>query len=89
MARAKLSKIDSLINRWFSKKLIVFTIATIFLINGILQSEQWLYITLLYIGGQQVSDILMGLKHGPLFSSGSSMLNKNELENSIEVNNVN
>ncbi len=68
MANKRISKIDSLINRWFSKKLIVFLISTILLLYHIITADQWFYIAMLYIGAQHFHDVLINFKHDPLSS---------------------
>ncbi len=43
-------QLDKLINKWISRKLLVFIIACFYLGFKLITNEQWLYIALLYVG---------------------------------------
>jgi len=51
-------QLDKLVSKWISRKLLVFIIATFFLGFGLINSSQWLYISLLYIGAETYLDKL-------------------------------
>ena len=54
--------IDKLLGIVISKKLTVFFIATIFIILGKLDSEQWVNISMVYIGSQAAVDLMIQLR---------------------------
>ena len=54
--------IDKLLGIVISKKLTVFFIATIFIILGKLDSEQWVNVAMVYIGSQAAVDLMMQLR---------------------------
>ena len=54
--------IDRLLSIVISKKLTVFFIATIFIILGKLDSEQWVNVAMVYIGSQAAVDLMMQLR---------------------------
>ena len=56
------SKIDQFLNRWLSRKLMVFLIATGLAIFGSLTSNDWVTISVVYIGTQGALDIATKLK---------------------------
>lgn len=56
------SKIDQFLNRWLSRKLMVFLIATGLAIFGSLTSSDWVTISVCYIGTQGALDIATKLK---------------------------
>lgn len=56
------SKIDQFLNRWLSRKLMVFLIATGLAIFGSLTSSDWVTISVVYIGTQGALDIATKLK---------------------------
>tara|TARA_R100001463_G_scaffold48035_1_gene97074 strand:+ start:186 stop:365 length:180 start_codon:yes stop_codon:yes gene_type:complete len=49
--------VDKKINKWFSRKLIVWATTTALLLCDKVDSEQWVAIALAYIGSQGVADI--------------------------------
>jgi hypothetical protein len=48
--------LDTLINKWISRKLFVFLIATILLWIADLESSDWTMIAVVYLGSQTVLD---------------------------------
>tara|TARA_Y100000385_G_scaffold258378_1_gene286335 strand:- start:601 stop:783 length:183 start_codon:yes stop_codon:yes gene_type:complete len=56
------SKIDTFLNKWLSRKLMVFLIATGLAIFGSLTSSDWVTISVVYIGTQGALDIATKLK---------------------------
>ena len=54
--------IDRLLSIVINKKLTVFFIATIFIILGKLDSEQWVNVAMVYIGSQAAVDLMMQLR---------------------------
>jgi hypothetical protein len=54
--------IDKILSIVISKKLTVFFIATIFIILGKLNSEQWVNISMVYIGSQGAVDLMIQLR---------------------------
>lgn len=43
-------ELDKMLNKWISRKLLVFLIACLFLCFNKITNEQWLYLTVLYVG---------------------------------------
>jgi hypothetical protein len=58
----KKEKLDSLLNKIISRKLMVFIVACAGLFSGTLTSYDWVIIATAYIGIQGVSDIVDRLK---------------------------
>jgi uncharacterized membrane protein len=58
----KKEKLDSLLNKIISRKLMVFIVACGGLFSGTLTSSDWVIIATAYIGIQGVSDIVERLK---------------------------
>ena len=57
--------VDGLVGRLFSRKLMVWMTATYFmLVGGALTSEDWVAVSLAYIGIQGIADIAATWKHG-------------------------
>lgn len=56
------SKIDTFLKTWLSRKLMVFLIATGLAIFGSLTSNDWVTISVVYIGTQGALDIATKLK---------------------------
>lgn len=56
------NKIDQILNRWLSRKLMVFAIATGLALVGNLTSSDWVIIASVYIGTQGTLDIVSKLK---------------------------
>tara|TARA_R110002110_G_scaffold374400_1_gene584267 strand:+ start:772 stop:1032 length:261 start_codon:yes stop_codon:yes gene_type:complete len=57
-------KIDKILGKWASRKLIVWGTATVFLGMGSLTSGDWVAVSLAYIGLQGAADIAATWKHG-------------------------
>lgn len=55
-------KIDRFLERWSSRKLMVFAIATLLMISSDLASSDWVTIAVVYIGTQGALDIAERLK---------------------------
>lgn len=55
-------RIDNFLDRWTSRKLMVFAIATLLALFGDLQSSDWVTIAVVYIGTQGALDIATRLK---------------------------
>lgn len=55
-------QIDKFIERWSSRKLMVFTIATLLTLFGDVTSSDWVTIAAIYIGGQTVVDSVAKLR---------------------------
>jgi hypothetical protein len=55
-------QIDILINKWISRKLMVFIVACAGLFSGYLTSSDWVIISTAYIGIQGFTDIVNKLK---------------------------
>ena len=54
--------IDKYLGKWASRKLMVFTIATILTLLGDVTSSDWVTISAVYIGGQTVIDSISILR---------------------------
>ena len=57
-------KIDNILGKWASRKLIVWGTATVFLAVGSLTSGDWVAVSLAYIGLQGAADIGSTWRHG-------------------------
>ena len=55
-------QIDILLNKWISRKLLVFIISCTGLFSGYLTSSDWIIISTAYIGIQGFTDIVNKLK---------------------------
>ena len=55
-------KIDKFLNRWISRKLIVFAVASYGLFSGTLISSDWVIIATAYVSIQGFADIVERLK---------------------------
>ena len=55
-------QIDKFLEKWSSRKLIVFAIATLLTLFGDVTSSDWVTISAIYIGGQTVIDAVEKLK---------------------------
>lgn len=56
------AKVDKFLNRFVSKKLTVFIIGSVFLYLGKVMPEQWVNISMVYIGSQGVIDAISKLR---------------------------
>jgi hypothetical protein len=54
--------LDKLLEKVISRKLLVWGTATALLFTSNLESEHWLYLSALYIGGQSVIDAIVKFK---------------------------
>ena len=63
MARIK-AFVDKHLERWTSRKLLVWSTATAFLALDKLGSDEWVAVSLAYIGIQGLADIATRWKHG-------------------------
>jgi len=57
-------KIDLLLEKAISRKLLVFVTATGLMVYNGLDSETWGMIAIVYIGGQAVVDAMKAYRHG-------------------------
>jgi hypothetical protein len=57
-------RIDKVLGKWASRKLIVWGTSTVFLAMGSLTSADWFAVSLAYIGLQGAADIAATWKHG-------------------------
>jgi len=55
-------QLDILINKWISRKLMVFIVACAGLFSGYLTSSDWVIISTAYIGIQGFTDIVNKIK---------------------------
>ncbi len=53
-----MGKIDTFLGKWASRKLLVFFIATILAFAGDINSSDWTYIAVAYIGSQALVDLM-------------------------------
>jgi hypothetical protein len=56
------AKIDTLLNKYLSRKLMVFFVASIGLFSGTLVSGDWVILATVYIGTQGAIDAVQKLK---------------------------
>jgi len=57
-------RLDRLVQRYTSRKLLVWLASTVFLIIGDVSGDQWVTITLAYVGTQAFVDAAVAWKHG-------------------------
>ena len=57
-------KIDKWLGKWASRKLLVWSTSTLLLPLGMLTGDQWVAVSLTYIGLQGAADIASKWKHG-------------------------
>ena len=69
MARVK-AFADKHLERFMSRKLLVWLSTTSLLLAEYVNSEQWVAISLAYIGSQGVADIAVAWKSGQLLKKG-------------------
>ena len=55
-------KIDKFLGYFISKKLSVFIVASFFVGFGMIESIEWVNVSLIYIGGQSVIDAVAKLR---------------------------
>tara|TARA_R100001530_G_C4321057_1_gene155824 strand:+ start:819 stop:1010 length:192 start_codon:yes stop_codon:yes gene_type:complete len=63
MARTK-AWLDKHINRFISRKFLAWCTATYLILAGGLTSDDWVAVTLVYIGSQAMVDLAVKWKHG-------------------------
>ena len=71
--------IDNHLNKWISRKLVVFIIASIGLFSNVITSGDWVIISAVYLGSQTVTDIierLLKAKAGDMGFSDVNIFNK-------------
>ena len=56
------NRLDQILNRYVSRKLMVFVVASFGLFSGTLTSSDWVIIAAVYIGTQGVIDAISRLK---------------------------
>jgi hypothetical protein len=56
------AKLDRFLGYFVSKKLSVFIVASFFVGYGMIESSEWVNISLIYIGGQSVIDAVSKLR---------------------------
>jgi len=59
-----MAAVDRTLEKVISRKLTVWIVATLLMFNANIESEHWLYLSALYIGGQSVIDAIVKLKNG-------------------------
>ena len=57
-------RLDRLVQRYTSRKLLVWLTSTVFLILGDVSGDQWVTIALAYVGTQAFVDAAVAWKHG-------------------------
>lgn len=57
------ARIDQFLNKWLSRKLLVFTVACFGLFSGTLTSSDWVIIATAYVSLQGFADIVDKLKN--------------------------
>jgi len=62
MKKMSKEQIDILLNKWISRKLMVFIVACTGLFSGYLTSSDWVIISTAYIGIQGFTDIVNKIK---------------------------
>lgn len=56
------AKLDKFLGYFVSKKLSVFIVASFFVGFGMIESTEWVNVSLIYIGGQSVIDAVAKLR---------------------------
>lgn len=54
----KNEKIDRFINKWVSRKLTVFALASVALFNGYITGSEWIIISSIYLGIEGTADVI-------------------------------
>lgn len=57
-------KIDELFGKWSSRKLMVWSTSTLMLYFGQINGDQWVALSLAYVGVQGFADLAIAYKHG-------------------------
>ena len=56
--------VDNMMAKIVSRKLVAWTTATVLALHGAVTSEDWVAVTLVYIGSQAAVDLVKVWKHG-------------------------
>ena len=56
------AKIDQILNKWLSRKLLVFIVSAAALFSGKVDGDSWVIIATAYIGGESVIDAVTRLR---------------------------
>jgi len=56
------AKVDVILNKWLSRKLLVFGIATVLTLAGQVESKDWVDVALIYIGTEGAIDFATRLR---------------------------
>jgi len=56
--------IDNMMSKLVSRKLAAWTTATVLALYGVVTSEDWVAVTVIYIGSQAAVDLAKAWKHG-------------------------
>lgn len=56
------AKVDQFLNKWFSRKLLVFIVSAFALFSGRVDGDSWIIIATAYIGTEGVIDAVTRLK---------------------------
>jgi len=62
--KSKSSRLDTIMEKLISRKLLVFLTATGLMSNALLDSETWGMIAIVYIGSQAAVDAMKIFRHG-------------------------
>jgi len=63
MSEATKAKVDKFLNKWLSRKLIVFAVACLGLFSDHLTGEEWIIISTAYISLEGFADIVARIKN--------------------------
>lgn len=61
---SQLGLFDSFLQKFISRKLLVFFIATVLMFLGKIDPPQWVIVCSIYIGSQAILDAVVGWKNG-------------------------
>lgn len=70
--------LDTLVNRWISRKLFVFIIASLLLLFADLKSADWTLIAIAYLSSQTVIDSVTAYVKAKQNNSLTNMISENE-----------
>jgi len=62
LKKKQLAMVDSWLEKVTSRKLMVWTVASVFIGLSLIESADWVMISALYIGGQSVIDAIAKMK---------------------------
>lgn len=57
------SKIDTLLQKAISRKLLVWLVATGFLVGGVISADVWLPLTAVYLSAQGIADVIAKVRN--------------------------